>query len=412
MKFSFLKRKIAIVAICIITAIVIFIRCTDATQQTIITNDKGEAFAGSNKCINCHKDIYDGFLHTAHHCTSQPVLQKTVKGNFSYPNNILLYSYYSRLAMRSTDSGFYQVLYNRDKEMNRYRMDMIIGSGVRGQSYLSWQGNELLQLPGSYFTTAHTWVNSPNFSIYAPAFNRIVNTRCLECHMTYIKDTSSNKFVSSLDKTQIIYGVQCERCHGPAEKHALYQEEHPAEKEAKYIYNLSRMTRQQKIDLCAYCHGGTRTDNKPAFDYTQGDTLTHLPVANVATSNAALDVHGNPYGLLAASKCFTHTETLQCTTCHNTHEEERGNLALFSARCMQCHKENSAEFCKMKQVPLSTLEKNCIDCHMPVKKSKMLTVENDNEKNMPATLRSHFISVYPEESKKFMQLMHEEGVNR
>jgi hypothetical protein len=96
-----------------------------------------------------------------------------------------------------------------------------------------------------------------------------------------------------------------------------------------YIYKLSGMTRQQKIDLCAYCHGGMRTDNKPAFGYEQGDTLTHLPVANIIASNEALDVHGNPYGLLAASKCFTHTETLQCITCHNTHREERETWLYF-----------------------------------------------------------------------------------
>ena len=170
------------------------------------------------------------------------------------------------------------------------------------------------------------------------------------------------------------------------------------------------ITRQQKIDLCAYCHGGMRTDNKPAFSYTQGDTLTHLPVTNVAKTSAELDVHGNPYGLLAASKCFTLTQTLECNTCHNTHWQERGNLALFSTRCMQCHTESSPSFCKMKQLPVTILEKNCIDCHMPVKKSKMLTVENDNERNMPATLRSHFITVYPEESEKFMQLLHNKNM--
>jgi hypothetical protein len=36
-------------------------------------------------------------------------------------------------------------------------------------------------------------------------------------------------------------------------------------------------------------------------------------------------------------------------------------------------------------------------------------VENDNKENIPATLRSHFISIYPEESKKFMQLFYGEG---
>ena len=153
--------------------------------------------------------------------------------------------------------------------------------------------------------------------------------------MTYIKDTSSDKLISRLDRTQVIYGVQCERCHGAAEKHVLYQEEHHDEKKAMYIYHVSGMTRQQKIDLCAYCHGGMRTDKKPAFSYMQGDTLTHLPVVNAAATNEKLDVHGNPYGLLAASKCFTHTETLQCITCHNTHEQERGKLQLFSTHCMQ-----------------------------------------------------------------------------
>lgn len=390
----------------IITSILIFSRCVNTTEEVTVTNNKGEVFAGSKKCINCHKDIYEGFLHTAHNITTQPVSQKTLMGNFTFPENVLLYSFYNQLAIQNTDSGFYQVAYNRKTEVNRYRMDIIIGSGVRGQSYLSWQDNELLQLPASYFTTAHEWVNSPGFSISAPVFNRIVSTRCLECHMTYIKDTSANKVIGRFDKAQLVYGVQCERCHGPAEKHVLYHEEHPGEKKAKYIFNVAGITRQQKIDLCAYCHGGMRTDNKPAFGYIQGDTLTHLPITDIAKSNQELDVHGNPYGLLAASKCFTLTQTLQCNTCHNTHRQEHGNIALFSARCMQCHTEDSPSFCKMKQLPATVLEKNCIDCHMPVKKSKMLTVENDNEKNMPATLRSHFITVYPGESQKFMQLRH------
>jgi hypothetical protein len=227
------NKKITVVAILIITGIVIFTRCIDPIEEINVANDKGEAFAGSNKCINCHKDLYDGFLHTAHNVTSQPALEKTVKGNFSFPDNILLYSYYSRLAMRDTDSGFYQVLYNRDKEVNRYRMDMIIGSGVRGQSYLSWRDNELLQLPASYFTTSHTWVNSPGFSIYAPAFNRIVNTRCLECHMTYIKDTSANAYVSRLDKTQLIYGRTVLKDATARQKNMCYTRKNiPAKKRA------------------------------------------------------------------------------------------------------------------------------------------------------------------------------------
>ena len=59
----------------------------------------------------------------------------------------------------------------------------------------------------------------------------------------------------------------------------------------------------------------------------------------------------------------------------------------------------------MKELPVSVLKENCIDCHMPVKKSKMLTVENEDKKNIPATLRSHLISIYPDESKKFIEML-------
>src|SRR6478736_2693176 len=126
MKFSFLNR-INIVAFLIILSLAVFTRCINSTEEIPVTNDKGEAFAGSKKCINCHKDIYDGFIHTAHNITSQPALQKAMRGDFSYPGNMLLYSYYSRLVMLNTDSGFYQIAYNRKTEVNRYRMDMIIG---------------------------------------------------------------------------------------------------------------------------------------------------------------------------------------------------------------------------------------------------------------------------------------------
>jgi hypothetical protein len=45
------------------------------------------------------------------------------------------------------------------------RFDMVIGSGVMGQSFLTWRNNKLYQLPITYFTAADQWSNSPGFQM-------------------------------------------------------------------------------------------------------------------------------------------------------------------------------------------------------------------------------------------------------
>jgi len=39
-------------------------------------------------------------------------------------------------------------------------MDIVIGSGVRGQSYLYWHGDQLYELPVSYWSDGSRWINS------------------------------------------------------------------------------------------------------------------------------------------------------------------------------------------------------------------------------------------------------------
>lgn len=107
-----------------------------------------------------------------------------------------------------------------------------------------------------------------------------------------------------------------------------------------------------------------------------GDTLSHTVEEDNAAVNAEnIEVHDNQYALLKASKCFRMSKNMSCNTCHNTHEQERGNLALFSKKCMSCHTVTNGHFCKMAPSLGNAITKNCIDCHMPEKPSKMLTLQ-------------------------------------
>jgi hypothetical protein len=85
--------------------------------------------------------------------------------------------------MEKRDSGLYQVAYSKEIEKVARRFDIVTGSGAKGQTYLSWKGNELFQLPISYLTSANEWANSPGF-LKKVVYNRPVTSRCLECHST------------------------------------------------------------------------------------------------------------------------------------------------------------------------------------------------------------------------------------
>ncbi len=286
-------------------------------------------------------------------------------------------------------------------------MDIIIGSGAMGQSFLSWKNNQLFQLPVTYFSAAHEWSNSPGYP-NKPVFNRQITSRCLECHMTYAdiispQGTEPEKF----DRRKMIYGVDCEKCHGPAANHVAFQSQNPANLTAKYIINPAKLSRQQNLDLCASCHGGRLQKTRPSFEFQVGDTLSNFYKPDTTTPDPnKIDVHGNQYGLLRASKCFKNSETLTCNSCHGAHQNERGQIATFSQRCMTCHTTDHNNFCKLASTIGPSIKTNCIDCHMPVKPSRAIAVFLPGEKAPTAALiRSHFISIYPDETKRLTEFI-------
>jgi hypothetical protein len=171
--------------------------------------------------------------------------------------------------------------------------------------------------------------------------------------------------------------------------------------------NPAAFTRQQKLDLCALCHGGRLQKTQPSFSYTSGDTLSNYFVVDTTAPNPdRIDVHGNQYGLLRASKCFRMSQTLNCNTCHNTHETERGKTALFSQRCQTCHSPAHGPVCKLTKTAGPVITKNCIDCHMPLKPSRAIAVFLPGQSEpTAATIRSHYISIYPEETQKILAVL-------
>ncbi|MEP7106528.1 MAG: multiheme c-type cytochrome [Ferruginibacter sp.] len=389
---------------------IIFNSCkNNSNKYSGIIHPNGKQFAGSETCKGCHKNIYESHWLTAHSLSSRPGSVSTIKGSFDDGQNVFELNRQWKVKMEKNAAGLFQVGYVNGHEVARQLMDIVIGSGTKGQTYLYWYGNSLFQLPISYYKPLNTWCNSPGFPTDQIMFNRTIPARCLECHTTNFKKTGASADVDEFDKTQVIYGVDCERCHGPSAEHVAFQTANPDEKKAKFTINPALLSRQQQLDNCALCHSGLRENSKQPFSFVTGDKLDDYSTPDYKPdSTVQLDVHGNQYGLLTASKCFKMSN-INCSSCHNVHVNEANNPALFSQRCMNCHNDASHNFCKQPATQGLVLKNNCIDCHMPALPSKKIFLEvADKAKSTPDLVRTHLISIYKEQTKSYLQKIKKE----
>jgi hypothetical protein len=367
-------------------------KTTSEKKSADTTAIKFEDFAGSASCAGCHKDIYNTHIKTAHFLTSAEASDVSVKGSFDSGINQYAFNRSVVVKMEKRNDGYYQVEYFRDTVKKERRMDIAVGSGTMGQSSLNWQNNHLFQLPITYFSAAKSWSNSPGFPDRV-VFNRVITSRCLECHTTFAKVQSEpHKEPEEFDRNKFIYGIDCEKCHGAAAEHVKFQTEHPGDTIAKFIINPANFNRQQKLDLCAMCHGGRLQKLKPSFSYVPGEKLSdYFLVDTFPPRTDVIDVHGNQYGLLRASKCFKMSD-MTCNTCHNPHENDRGKLALYSEKCVSCHGDINAIGGATHRRLGMQVKTNCVDCHMPLQDSKAISVFLEGEaKTTAAKIRSHYI---------------------
>lgn len=365
-------------------------------------------FAGSESCAGCHAAIYKSHIQTAHYADSRPARAEFIKGSFEQGKNRFVYNQWMYVLLEKKNKKLFQTAYINEIPTQSAPFDIVIGSGRKGQTYLYWDGDMLYQLPVSYFTLQDKWCNSPGYSSRFIRFDRIIPAQCLECHSTYIKVIEDQDNISSFDKSTIIYGIDCERCHGPAAEHVSFHQANPSEKQARFITGTQQLTRQQRLDACAICHSGFRKQVKQPFTYQTGDELEKHSIASFTGENSAtLDVHGNQYGLLTASQCFIKSQ-MDCSSCHNVHINEVNQPALFSQRCIACHGETTHPVLAPAFEDIRALEKNCVDCHMPMLPSKNIVLNvADASELVPDTVRTHRIAIYPERTQAILTMMKE-----
>jgi Cytochrome c554 and c-prime len=317
-----------------------------------------------------------------------------MKGSFTPGSNVLKTANpYLHFEMNVNRDGYFQSAVEElapSKTLARTeRIDVVAGSARKGQSYLFWKGDELFQLPVTFWTETNSWVNSPSYPDGSPHFDKDIIPRCLECHASYFEWIPGS--INRYRKTSLVLGITCERCHGPGREHAARYRRNsslPAGT-SESIVNPASLTRDRQIDLCGLCHSGAGTPIVPSLTFLPGDVLDDYIDIPYASPEDVVDVHGSQVQLLKRSRCYQSTTRLTCTTCHDVHTTQR-DAAAFSSHCLSCHEPKQ---CGQYPKIGDTIVRNCIDCHMPVQQSHVL-FSNTNGKRLTPKVRNHQIGIY------------------
>jgi tetratricopeptide (TPR) repeat protein len=376
---------------------------SSGTSSSVVTRT---GLVGDSSCLGCHKDESASYAQTSHHLTSFQTGTHPLPGSFRMGSNVLV------IHDAKTAIGQTGLLFRMDeKDLKAYEtavmgraphvetetesMDLVIGSGKRGQSYLYWDGDALYQLPISYWSDGGKWINSPGYTDGTADFTRPIDPRCMECHSTFIRPLTEGPKVNRYDRDSVVPGISCETCHGPGAEHASEMQTRlrlPSTNRPNKILNPAKFPRERQVDLCALCHNGTTSQEiTPAFSYLPGEPLEEHVAVGHSPQPEHVSVHGNQVGLLERSRCYQASGSMTCSTCHNVHAPERP-VAFYSAQCLTCHERKN---CGLLAKLASSTTKNCIDCHMPVEPATAVMPVTAG-KSVHAAMHNHWIKVHPE----------------
>ncbi len=380
---------------------VIFVPAKQASSSALGVSSSAE-FLGPESCRDCHSAHVDSCSATAHYRTFRLPTPDSLPDSFQPGKNVLLTSE-SDLSFQMNKRGeeyFQDLMIQRRNQtyVHSRRIDYVTGSAKYGQTFLYVENQCLYELPVSYFTDLGEWINSPGYVDGVANFARPISSRCLECHTTWFRQEGKpiNRFIDE----GAVFGITCEKCHGPGREHVDYHRRNPAETEPAHIINPGDLSRDLAMDLCSLCHSGVGEAVQPAFSFRPGDKLADFVKIPPDSESGPGGVHSaNQQARMALSKCFQQSPDMQCTTCHNPHHQERGNAKLFIERCFQCHEAGD---CRIVKETGAAAEGRCIDCHMPSRADSQMPMQKENETFRPM-LRDHLIDVWDDKTSEVLK---------
>jgi Tfp pilus assembly protein PilF len=337
-------------------------------------------------CAPCHRQIYETYRETAMaRSLYQPRPENKIE-DYQVNNRYYHKASDTYFTMLKRDGKYYQRRYQigfngKETNIDEQQIDFVIGSGNHARSYLHrTAAGALVELPLAWYSEkSGYWAMGPGYDRPdQPDSRRKVGYECMFCHNAYPEipagrsDYRAEPLYSALPE-----GIDCQRCHGPGERHVSEAQTAGATVEAirKSIVNPARLDPVRQMEVCMQCHLETtsfpfpqsiRKYNREPFTYKAGEPLADFMLFfdHGPAKQDRFQIVSSVYRL-RMSDCFLKSGgKLLCTTCHNPHRG--GESTSYNEVCIGCHRDSLNQ---MSRSGPHTGAMGCVDCHMPKRRT-------------------------------------------
>jgi predicted CXXCH cytochrome family protein len=342
-------------------------------------------------CARCHAEIANNFRKTGmgrsfHRLSPATAIEDFTPGKPFYHQASECY-----FAMIERDGKYYQRRWQkgfdgRETNVEEMQVDFVMGSGNHSRTYLHLTSrNTLRQLPfGWYAEKGGTWGMSPGYDRPDfPGATRLAGYQCMFCHNAYpkIPDGHGEEGSEAQYLPPLPEGIDCQRCHGPGERHisALSKPGASPEEVRAAIVNPVRLSPERELDVCLQCHleptnqplpSLLQRHNRAPFSYLPGQALGdfRLSFDRASGPDERFEVAQAGYRMLESQCSLKSQGKLRCTTCHDPHSVVRGETAVahYNAVCLTCHQDS---FRRAVSTIAHTANPDCVGCHMPKRRT-------------------------------------------
>jgi len=342
-------------------------------------------------CARCHREIANNFRKTGMGRSFYRLQPANAIEDFTPGRPFYHEASGSYFAMIGRGGKYYQRRWQkgfdgRETNVDEKQVDFVMGSGNHGRNYLHLTGrNTLQQLPlGWYAEKGGYWAMSPGFDRPDyPGSTREVTYECMFCHNAYPTIPAGHEEIGASAQflPPIPEGIDCQRCHGPGDRHmeTFARAGAKVEEIRAAIVNPKRLSPAREFEVCLQCHLETTTATLPhairrldrgPFSYRPGEPLGdfQLTFDRAEGMGDRFEVANGGYRL-GKSQCFLKSEgKLRCTTCHDPHSIPHGEAATlrYNAICRDCHR---AALERTAEPAAHTDSANCVGCHMPKRRT-------------------------------------------
>ena len=361
-----------------------------------------ETFAGSKSCRECHQKFYELWATSHHGLAMQPYTPDFARQNLTPPQTPIRIGRNAYIACIGANEGW--VLEQKPDGQMRHRIVHVMGGKNVYYFLTPLERGRLQTLPVAYDVRAKEWFDTAASGVrHFPGADTdtplhwtdpyyTFNTSCYSCHVSQLAknyDLSADTYRTTWAEP----GINCEACHGPAQKHVELCQSAQADqvlKDPRIIVTKS-FSAEQINAMCNSCHAKMTpisTSFEPGERYFDHFDLTTLEHPDFYPDGRDL---GENYTMTTwqMSPCAKAGE-LSCSHCHTSSGRYRfKNAENPNAACLPCHQERVKNFTDHTHHDVNSTGSQCVACHMPMTEfARMKRSDHSMRPPMPtATLK-------------------------